>query len=198
MKQLIIIILLFLFIFVIYYKYDTYDMNYITSDIDNKKYLVRNRIDKKKAANLLANINKNINILSDYLNNNIDKYKEYEQYILQLKNNISNTTIRETSFNNENTSYTINKGDTINFCIRNKAISKLTDNSNIHDINLVMYVALHEISHVACPEYNHTPLFNKIFKFFCNQAIILGIYKKIDYNKNPIIYCGIEINSSII
>lgn len=69
---------------------------------------------------------------------------------------------------------------------------------NIHEFNLVMYVLLHEISHVACPEYDHTPLFKKIFRFICQEAIDVGLYEKIDFVNTPKEYCGMGINESII
>jgi len=198
MKKLILIILVFFLLFILYYEYNNYDMINIISDIDAKEYSVRNREDKNRAANMLAKINMNIHKLSLYLVNNIKKYKEYEPYIIQLNNNIKNVVISETPYNSNYTSYTVNKGDKILFCLRKKVNSNLLDKNNLHDINLIMYVALHEISHVACPEYNHTPLFNKIFKFFCLEAVNIGIYTKIDYSKYPELYCGLLVDNSII
>ena len=61
-----------------------------------------------------------------------------------------------------------------------------------------MYVALHEIAHIACPEYGHTDLFKKIFAFFVLVAMNIGIYKKIDFNYDPVDYCGLTITESII
>jgi hypothetical protein len=61
-----------------------------------------------------------------------------------------------------------------------------------------MYVALHEISHVACPEVGHTELFKKIFHFITKIAINMGIYKKIDFAKNPVEYCGLTVSESIV
>ena len=65
-------------------------------------------------------------------------------------------------------------------------------------MNTLMYVVLHEISHIACPEYNHTPLFKKIFAFFAEVAIKLNIYQKVNYGTNPVEYCGIYITDSIV
>ena len=95
--------------------------------------------------------------------------------------------------NTNYTSYTTNKGEQIVFCIR--SIDPL---HTIHDLNLIMYVLLHELAHVACPEYNHTPLFKKIFRFICEEAIEMGIYVKIDFYTSPKYYCGMKINESII
>ena len=68
----------------------------------------------------------------------------------------------------------------------------------MHDINILMYVAIHEISHIACPEIGHTPLFKDIFSFFTKESISIGIYKYQDFETQPVEYCGMELNSSII
>lgn len=198
MLLFLIFILLIILIIILYYKSDNRNMVYVMSDIDNKLYMVRDKNDKHQASNLLGIINQNINNISEYMYNNLnngkkDKYKKYKPYILRLKTGIKNIIIRESNENSVYTSYTVNKGEQIIFCIRSKLIEKYIDNSNIHNINLIMYVALHEIAHIACPEYGHTPLFKDIFNFFCDEALIMGIYKKIDFNINPTEYCGMMI-----
>ena len=90
------------------------------------------------------------------------------------------------------TSYSVNKGDELVICLKSKKTGK------IHDINLIMYVVLHEIAHIMCPVYGHGSLFVKIFKYITEESVKLGIYKKIDFEHNPTEYCGMTINSSII
>ena len=68
----------------------------------------------------------------------------------------------------------------------------------LHDINLFMYVIIHEMAHFACPEIGHGPLFQKIFKKFIEESINIGIYQYTDYNKYPQEYCGLILNSSIV
>ena len=135
----------------------------------------------------------NINKITTYIiKQKNDKYKDYKKYINQLSRNIKHIKIQEGGNNDKYTSYSINKGEQIVFCLRSKRDDKL------HDINLVMYVVLHELSHVACPEYGHTPLFKKIFAFLTKTAIEMGLYKKLEFNKDPIEYCGLMITDSII
>jgi predicted metal-dependent hydrolase len=133
--------------------------------------------------------------LTNYLNNhkNEDAYKEYKPYINQLYEKIQDVKITESAEDSEYTSYSINKGEQIVFCLRSKQTEGV-----LHDLNLLMYVCIHEMSHVACPEYNHTPLFKKIFAFFTKVAIDIGIYKKIDFKDDPLEYCGLTISESII
>ena len=86
----------------------------------------------------------------------------------------------------------MNKGEELVFCLRSK------EDKHFHDINLIMYVMVHELAHIACPEYGHTPLFNKIFTFLLKICIKIKLYKKIDFDTNPTEYCGMTVTSSII
>ena len=61
-----------------------------------------------------------------------------------------------------------------------------------------MYVAIHELAHIGCHEIGHTDLFKKIFAFYLEVAIELGIYKHVDYEIDPVEYCGMILSSSII
>jgi len=171
-------------------------MVYVLSQTDNKYYLVRDVADKQNAANVLGQISNNIKTLSEYLYKikNNETYVEYIKYIDILHNKYKNIVYVESSQDSIYTSYSVNKGEQIVFCLRSKR-----SNNEIHNLNLIMYVVLHEISHVACPVYdNHGPLFQKIFGFLTKQAIELGLYSKIDFVKNPVEYCGLNINKSII
>jgi len=205
-SHLILILIILTIILILYYNIGARNMTYVKSDIDNQQYMVRNQKDKNLAANILARLKSNILELTKYMNMKLEnpkykdlaKYTEFKPYILQLKDKIQNVVVKESDANTVYTSYTINKGEQIIFCIRSKSISTILNSTDIHDLNLIMYVALHEISHVACPEYNHTPLFKKIFRFFCEEAIEMGIYKKIEFNISPKEYCGMKINDTII
>lgn len=189
----IIIILIFLLVLAVFAKTSKKEVKYVTSDIDNKNYLVRDLEDKQKAANMLARIKKNIIIIMNHLDTNKEEYSEYREYIEQLVRKIGDININESSEDSMYTSYSVNKGEQIVFCLRSKK-----NKNKIHDLNLVMYVALHEISHVACPEFGHTQLFKKIFAFFTRVAIDIGIYKKINFRIDPLEYCGLIISDSII
>jgi len=205
-SHVILLLILLTLMFIHYYNVGQRDMIYVKSDIDSAQYMVRNQKDKKQAANMLARLKSNIHGITQYMNLKLEnpkyadqtRYKEFKPYILQLKEKIKNVVVKESASNTVYTSYTVNKGEQIIFCIRSKTISTILNSSDIHDLNLIMYVALHEISHVACPEYHHTPLFKKIFKFICEEAIEMGIYKKIEFNITPKEYCGMKINDTII
>lgn len=168
-------------------------MTYIKSNLDNKYYLVRNYPDKQISCDTLAKIKQNIFVIVNHVNSLKSQYEKMNPHISQLCKRIKDVTIRESSIGSEFTSYCVNKGEELVFCLRLKK-----EGGNLHNINLLMYVVIHEISHVACPEEGHTPLFNEIFKFLCEKSIELKIYNKINFNKNPENYCGMVINDSII
>ena len=125
--------------------------------------------------------------------NNKESFPGFEEYIDQLSENFNEnrTIIYETDPTSNLTSYSVNKGEELSFCLHSKKTKEL------HDINLLMYVAIHEMSHIACPEIGHGELFKKIFKNFVQIAVELNIYDKVDYNLYPIEYCGMNLNSSI-
>ena len=65
-------------------------------------------------------------------------------------------------------------------------------------MNVVMYVTIHELAHVACPEIGHTELFKKIFTFLLQVSMQINIYKHVDYSMYNTEYCGLTITESII
>jgi len=188
---LIIIVIFSIFIFIFLNKSEVI---YIESYLDKKNYLVRNEKDKYEAANLLSNIMSRIHKLRSHLIKNYNSYNEFKPYIVRLKNNLvpGKTQVYETEPGSQYTSYSVNKGEELVFCLRSK------EDNSLHDINLMMYVALHEISHIACPEIGHTPLFKKIFAFFTEKANELNLYNIIDYAEEPKEYCGMILSSSIV
>lgn len=189
----IIVIILFAATLMIFIKTTKKEVVYVTSTVDNNRYLVRDLPDKQQAADMLARLKKKIDDLVIHLSSNKDKFSEYKPYIEQLETKINDVVINESSEDSMYTSYSVNKGEQIVFCLRSKK-----NRNQLHDINLVTYVLLHELAHVGCPEYGHTPLFKKIFAFFTNEGIKIGIYEKIPFNQEPAEYCGLTITESIV
>jgi predicted metal-dependent hydrolase len=186
MTILIIIIYIFLIL-------NNNNIIYIKSDIANFTVIKDNTSNHKLI--LLEEIISNMYKLKNHLKNNIDKFPEYQEYILLLDNNFNKnrTQIYETNINDDNiTSFSVNKGEELSICLKSKKTGDL------HNINLLMYVVIHEMAHFACPEIGHGPLFQKIFKKFLEEAINIEIYKYENYSKSPQEYCGINLNSSII
>jgi predicted metal-dependent hydrolase len=187
------LILIFIILYIFYY-YNYYKDNLVMekATLDNNDYWVRNVKDKSIAANTLATIKINIEKLVNYFKENKSLFKKDTEYIKNLIDRTKEINIMETPSDEKHTSYTINKGEKIVLCLRSKYLN------NIHDMNTIMYVVIHELAHVACPEYGHTPLFKKIFIFLLKQSEKINIYKSIDYRINPQDYCGMTINEFLL
>ncbi|VVU94695.1 hypothetical protein CPAV1605_420 [seawater metagenome] len=193
MKESILLIVL-IFVTFVFFFLNKNEVIYMKSEYDNQEYLVRNGDNKREAANLLSQLTDRLFKLKDFLEYNISKYPKYKNHIQRLCKNLdkNRTKIYETEINSDQTSYSVNKGEELVFCLRSKQTKEM------HPINLLMYVGIHEISHVACPEIGHTPLFKDIFSFFTQIAIQINIYNYHDYATDPVEYCGMILNSSII
>jgi len=114
--------------------------------------------------------------------------------VVQLKSNYQVDNISEISPLNPSgsTSYTENKGEKLVLCLRNK-----TPNAEgiheFHDMNLIMFVVLHEMTHIMNDRWGHKMQFWALFKFVLKNAVEAGIYTPIDYRKKPENYCGMDI-----
>lgn len=166
--------------------------------------LVNNDEKKKESAELLGNLIINMYKLKNHLAKNkeklIQEYKgnltksDLNECIELLDKNFdeTKTKIYENPPSSDYTSYSVNKGEELAFCLRSKR------NGSHHKINLLMYVAIHEMAHIGCREIGHTELFKEIFAFYTNEAIKIKLYKYEDYDSNPVEYCGMILSSSII
>lgn len=186
---LISIIVIFIYIFLFHNK-----KNVVLVSGLEEQFLVYNDEQKNTSALLLEEVTKNMFKLKDYLYINRDKFPEFINYIKQLNRNLNKdrTLIYENDPQSDLTSFSVNKGEEIAFCLKSKK------NGNIHNVNLIMYVALHEMAHIACPEIGHGELFKKIFKFLTEQAIEIKIYKYDNYDESPVEYCGMMLTSNIL
>ena len=163
------------------------DVTYVTSSVDNKKYLVRNLPDKKKAANILANTRQKLVTLCDILEKKYRKNKS----IIRLIQNLGPDNLTESDGGSKYTSYAVNKGEKIVFCLRSR-----NSKEELVDENLLMFVALHELAHVMTKSIGHTEEFWNNFKFLLKHAIENNLYKKHNFRKKPEKYCGTTITDS--
>ncbi len=192
MKETILICIVIIFIYFFLFI-NRKNLVYVEAN-SGTKFLVHKDNLKNKKANLLSKIVENLFILKNHMVKNIDNFPSFRPYIEQLNNNLSETKtiIYETDPSSDLTSYSVNKGEEISFCLKSKKTNQL------HDINLLMYVAIHELAHVACPEIGHGRLFMKIFKKLAEEAVKINIYNKVNYSDMPVEYCGMILSSSII
>ena len=195
MKETILIIMFLSIVFVFIFIHSS-EVSFQES-FSGEQYLVRNLDDKDKAADMLSKMKTRLKKLVDYVDkkcelNNSERTKFIEPYNKTIKNKFNFILFRESTDSSKFTSYSINKGEEIVFCLRSMPDNKL------HDINELMYVAIHEIAHVGCPEIGHTPLFKKINLELLKYAIDCGVYSYKNYNALPEQYCGIQLSNNIL
>lgn len=160
---------------------------YYVSKIDGRDYVSSDI----ETANTLAMLHRDNKKLIKYMKK---KYKntEFESNVLFLEKNYKKNgggNLRENYYPSpDDTSYTTNKGEVIAICLRNPKSDK------IYNYNTLMFVNLHELSHLTDRQIGHNSSFWDTFKTVLTNAVELGIYKSEDYNTNPIEYCGIEIS----
>ena len=162
------------------------------SNNSGKKFLVFNDKKKKISAKLLADLITNMYKLKNHLVSNIDKFPDFRDSIELLNKNFTEarTIIYENPPTSDYTSYSVNKGEKVVFCIRSKEDDKL------EDLNTLMFVAIHELAHVMTKSIGHTPEFWSNMRYLLKKGIKLGVYKAVDYKTKPVPYCGTTITDS--
>ena len=196
--------LILIFVFLCCVIVFLYDENVsIKSDVDNNFYLIRRGNTKgeyylKQSANTLGEINLRIIKLIDYL------YKKYKDdmtkmyFIKKLQSGYNSNILSEAAIDSRYTTYTIDKQD-MHVCLRTR-----DKDEKLYDINLLMYVILHELAHLCNYDESGNPIeghgkeFKDIFYLFVVEAIKLGVYTYIDYTEKPQEYCGIMVSSTIL
>lgn len=154
---------------------------------NGNEYLVRNLPDKIEAANKLGSISDSLKNLVNSLNENDDSKGKY---IKNLKESFNPEYITENIPGSLYVAYSVNKGEELSLCIRDKGSEKFIDD------NTIIFVAIHELAHIMTPETGHTPLFWDNMKYLLEQASSQGIYMPVDYSQSPVEYCGMDINST--
>lgn len=173
-----------------YFVFDTYwsgNLEYVESTVDKQKYLVQALPDKQAAADLLAQIRKRLETLSAHL----EKIAPQDERTQRLLVNFKPSKIQEGVESSKHTSYSINKGEKIVFCIRSKGPKK-----ELVELNTMMFVALHELAHIITESVGHTEEFWTNFRWILEESINIGIYVEQDFKSKPQPYCGITITDS--
>ena len=202
-----IIIFLTLIALILFYKIFFGSTNtWIQSNIDNEFYLIRRNNQSTEflieSANILALVHQKIQKLITYLQ---QKYPDYLNahdskhfYIKFLSEKYHRKILSEGNVDKQYTTYTIDKGD-IRVCLRTR-----DSEDKPYDINLLLYVLIHELAHLCNYDRNGTPIighgieFVNIFRFLIQSAIEVNVYKYVDYSKKPVDYCDMELNSQIV
>jgi hypothetical protein len=172
-----------------------YPMVYVKSNIDNKEYFVRDLPDKQQAADLMAKIRLKLSNLKIHLE---QKYPDKPQ-VKQLITNFEASPSRfyESTPDANLTSYSVNKGESVHLCLRQRASkddpSESANRESLVDENVVMFVSIHEMGHMITKSVGHGPDFWNNFAWILKEAELIGIYKTHDFRAHPVKYCGMSI-----
>lgn len=173
-----------------YFVFDTYwsgNLEYVESTIDKNKYLVQALPDKQAAADLLAQIRLKLETVTKHL----EKIAPQDERTQRLVMNFQPSKIQEGVESSKHTSYSVNKGEKLVFCMRSK-----DDKKQLVDLNTMVFVALHELAHICTESVGHTEEFWTNFRWILEEAINIGVYVEQDFRSKPQPYCGITITDS--
>ena len=182
------IIIVGLYIYYYIYNKNDLDLKCIISKKDSKEYCVRRRKDLDSAADLLSNTIHKLEELVKYLN----KTQPEDKRVLQLNKRFNGTKIKETLPTSKFKAYSENKGDALAFCLN----TENEDNNSLIDDNTLLFVAIHELGHIASVSIGHKEEFWDNFKWLLENAKKAGLHTPTDYKKTPAQYCGMKISDN--
>ena len=170
-----------------YFESDAFNLKCIISNVDGNKYCVRERAKLQLAADLLANTTQKLKELVVYLGKTYPDRANCKR----LVENFDPQTVKEILPTSEYTAYSENKGEKLAFCT---TTTKKGD--KLIDPNTLMYVAIHELAHIATKSIGHTQEFWQNFKFLLQNAVKIKIYNPVNYKKKNKNYCGMKITDN--
>ena len=171
----------------IYLESDVFNLKCIVSSKDGNRYCVRENKNIEKAADMLAEVTGKLKDLVKYVG---EKYPDREN-CQRLVKGFNPKKIMETLPTSEYTAYSENKGEKLAFCLNRKK-----NGDNLIDLNTLTFVGIHELSHIMTKSVGHNEEFWNNFRFLLELAKEADIYQPVDYKKNPVEYCGMEITDN--
>ena len=189
-ESVIFCIILFIILYFSITYYNNRNHTYVKAD-DGNQYRVQIAEDNKESANLLSDAITRVKTLLDHL-------KKSESQDIRTKTLLSRFNPDNITENDPQemksgvTSYTVNKGEKIVVCLRQR-------NNNFVEINTLMYVIIHELAHICdLTSEQHDEKFWNNFEWLLEHAVNIGIYNYVDYSKDQEPYCGMNITSNVL
>lgn len=155
---------------------------FVRSDFDGKPHPVLNTANCKAAADVLALLEANARRLLV----ECETFVPGDRRFANIRRRWSGT-LREID-GSDNIAYSVGKRD-VSICVRRP-------DGTVEDFNDVMFVLLHELSHIANDSYGHNEEFWDTFQFVLEVAERTGIYRFEDYGRRAVKVCGKEISTT--
>jgi hypothetical protein len=159
----------------------------VKSSVDGQTYSVRDMPDKQEAADIMAKVRIKMNKLKLHLESSFPDKPQVKQLTRNFE--ASPSRLYEATPEAEHTSYSVNKGESVHFCLRER------DGGNeplVHE-DIVTFVAIHEMGHMITKTVGHGPDFWNNFAWLLQEAERVGIYQHRDFRAHPVSYCGMKI-----
>lgn len=188
------------------------EVSVVRSSVDGREYVVQNKPDRQQAADLLANVRAKLVRLVDYLkktngnghsngggakegpkapDDDVRRFGPYEERVKRIVRRFNPDKISEGNEDVRYTTYTLNKGEKIVFCLRAR-----DEDDRVHDLPMMTFVAIHELAHIASVTEHHTPEFHANFAWLLRNAVACGVYTFEDFKARPRRYCGIDVTDT--
>jgi hypothetical protein len=171
----------------LFYTSDTFQLKCVVSDVDGKKYCVRETKNVQKSADLMAAVVAKMNQLVAHMKEN----EGGDERVHRLVANYNPRRVVETLPTSSFTAYSEDKGRKLAFCLR-----ETKGGAKLIDLNTLTFVAIHELSHLATKSVGHEKDFWRNFKFLLEHANKIGVYEPVDYAKEAQPYCGMDITDN--
>lgn len=175
--------------------YEYFTSNFVVANFDKRPYkVVGGFSDKHVAANKLALLHDFIVKFLKFVKTKYNTDKSLDHSVVEFFKRVLTNYNLDNIFENEpltgeETSFVTNKGQEFGVCLRKKGTNK----DQMHEMNILKFVMLHELTHLGCVTYGHKDEFWTSFKMVLTLAVESGLYEPIDYKKTPINYCGLDV-----
>jgi len=164
-----------------------YPLIKVKSSIDGELYTVRDMPDKQNAADTMAKVRLKMNKLKIHLESTSPDKPQVQQLTRNFEANPNR--FKEATPDAEHTSYSVNKGEEVHFCLRQREAG---DESLVNE-DIITFVAIHEMGHMITKTIGHGPDFWNNFAWLLQEAEKIGVYTHRDFRAHPVSYCGMKI-----
>lgn len=165
------------------------------STTNGKTYCVRPRENARKqqeAVNLLGDTVDKCQRLVEYVSRRYPNDKRVQR----LSERFDAKVMTETVPSSDMTAYSENKGEKVATCLNKVGGNDEKANNELTDESTLMFVALHELTHIMTVQEGHPQIFWHNFRWLLTAAKEAGIHEPVDYKQTPQPFCGMKINDN--